>query len=366
MVVAPESNSGTVSMMPRNSSVATPTRTDGPMARAGPAAQPSQDAKVRRRARQEPYLEALLRLLSRWPLPVLHALGTLIGWLIAHTPNRQRRNALINIALYRPALGTRAMIRLRNRSLMAFGRTYCEMGWLWLRAPEEVLGLIREVRGGELLRRDHGRGLIVMSPHLGAWELAGLYLAAQGPTTIFYKPQKQLDALIVAARRRSGATLAPITARGIRALVQGLAAGEYAGILPDQEPRAEKGAAFAPLFGLPAWTMVLVNRLARKSGARVIFMFAERLPRGRGYRIHCLPAPAGIDSDDDAIAAAALNVGIERCIDVCPEQYLWPYRRFRRRPEGLPKVYAGGLRDYDAIESARRLSRSAGTGPMAS
>ena len=315
------------------------------------------DAKTRRRARQERLLERLLGLLSRWPLPLLHTLGTIIGWGIAHFPNRQRRNALINIARYRPGLGTRAKIRLRNRSLMAFGRTYCEMGRLWLRPPEEVLGLIREVRGGELLERDDGRGLIVMSPHLGAWELAGLYLAAQGPTTIFYKPQKQLDALIVAARRRSGATLAPITARGIRALVQGLAAGEYAGILPDQEPRADKGAAFAPLFGVPAWTMVLVNRLARKSGARVIFMFAERLPRARGYRIHCLPAPDGIDSADDAVAAAALNAGIERCIDVCPEQYLWAYRRFRRRPAGSPKVYAGGLRDYDAIERACRLRR---------
>jgi KDO2-lipid IV(A) lauroyltransferase len=166
-----------------------------------------------------------------------------------------------------------------------------------------------------------------------------------------------LDDLILAARRRSGATLAPITARGIRSLVKGLEAGEYAGILPDQEPRADKGAAFAPLFGMPAWTMVLVNRLVRKSGARVIFMFAERLPAARGFRIHCLPAPDGIDSEDDAVAARALNEGIERCIDVCPEQYLWAYRRFRRRPEGAAKVYDGGLGDYDAIERARRLLR---------
>lgn len=321
---------------------------------------PPTDRRARARARQEPYLQWLVRALAGWPLPLLHALGTAIGWVIAHTPNRQRRNALINLTLARPRLGTRALIRLRNQSLMAFGRTYCEMGRLWQRPPQEVLGLIREVRGGELLRRDDGRGLIVLSPHLGAWELAGLYLAAQGPTTIFYKPQKRLDALILEARRRSGARLAPTTGRGIRALVQGLAAGEYAGILPDQEPRADKGAAFAPLFGIPAWTMVLVNRLARKSGARVIFMFAERLPRAHGYRIHCLPAPEGIDSEDDAVAAAALNQGIEHCIAVCPEQYLWPYRRFRRRPAGVARAYQGGLRDYDAIERARRLLRAIG------
>ncbi|NBC12040.1 MAG: lipid A biosynthesis acyltransferase [Gammaproteobacteria bacterium] len=340
---------------------ARPSTPEQPVARlAGPSL--SADPRARSRARQEPYLQGLVRALARWPLPVLHVLGGIIGWCIAHTPNRQRRNALINLALHRPDLGTRELIRLRNRSLSAFGRTYCEMGRLWLRPPADVLGLIRDVRGAELLRRDDGRGLIVLSPHLGAWELAGLYLAAQGPTTIFYKPQRRLDQLILEARRRSGAQLAPTTARGVRALVQGLAAGEYAGILPDQEPRADKGATFAPLFGLPALTMVLVNRLARKSGARVIFMFAERLPRARGYRIHCLPAPDGIDSDDDATAAAALNLGIERCIAVCPEQYLWPYRRFRRRPPGLGRVYIGSLRDYDAIERARRLLRAARSG----
>jgi KDO2-lipid IV(A) lauroyltransferase len=278
----------------------------------------------------------------------------LVGWIVVLFPNRQRRNALINISLCFPRLPAREKIRLRDRCLREFGKTYLELARIWLRPPDEVLGLIREVRGGELLERRDGEGLIVLSPHIGAWELAGLHLAAQGPTTIFYKPQKYLDALIVDARRRSGATLAPITARGIRALVRGLQNGEYAGILPDQEPRADKGAAFAPLFGIPAWTMVLVNRLARKSGARVIFMFAQRLPGGAGFRLHCLPAPDGIDSDDDGIAAAALNRGIEQCIAICPEQYLWPYRRFRRRPVGLPKLYAGGLRDYDAIETATR------------
>jgi KDO2-lipid IV(A) lauroyltransferase len=307
--------------------------------------------------RQERAIRALMRLLSRLPFGLLHGIGTLVGWVVILFPNRQRRNALINISLCYPHLNAEDKIRLRNGCLREFGKTYLEIAYIWLRPAQEVLGLIREVRGAELLERGDGRGLIVLSPHLGAWEVAGMHLVAQGPTTIFYKPQKYLDDLIVDARRRGGATLAPITARGIRALVHGLSNGEYAGILPDQEPRADKGAAFAPLFGIPAWTMVLVNRLARKSGARVIFMFAERLPRSAGFRIHCLPAPDGIDSDDDGIAATALNQGIEQCIAVCPRQYLWPYRRFRRRPDEGKKVYTGGLRDYDAIETAARLRR---------
>ncbi|MBK1647405.1 lysophospholipid acyltransferase family protein [Rhabdochromatium marinum] len=304
----------------------------------------------------EPSARLLMRLLARLPLGLVHRLGAGIGWLLAWLPNRQRRNTLINISLCQPELTARAAVRQRNRCLREFGKTYLEIAHLWQRPSAEVLSLVRDTRGTEGLRRQPGRGLIVLSPHLGAWELAGLYLAAQGPTAIFYKPQKYLDDLILAARKRSGATLAPITARGIRVLVQALERGDYVGILPDQAPRADKGAVFAPLFGIPAYSMLLVNRLARKTGAPVVFLFAERLKgAGAGYRIHCQPAPEAVAAADDRVAAAALNQGIEDCIRVCPEQYLWPYRRFRERPAGLPKFYSGPLADRAALEQVARI-----------
>lgn len=296
----------------------------------------------------------LMHLLARLPLGVLHRLGSAIGLLIGSWPNKQRRNALVNIALCFPELDAKEQIRLRNRNLREFGKTYVEIAHLWLRPADEVLALVREVRGGELLERRDGKGLIVLSPHLGAWELAGLHLAAQGPTAIFYKPQKYLDDMILASRARSGAELAPITAKGIRVLVQALERGDYVGILPDQEPKADKGAVFAPFFGIPAFTMLLVNRLSRRTGAPVIFMFAERLKGARGFRMHCIPAPAGIDSEDDLEAATALNRGIEQCVSLCPEQYVWPYKRFRRRPNGAPGIYSGPLSDRRALTQVSR------------
>ena len=291
----------------------------------------------------------LVQLVARLPLSALHRLGSWVGWCFIHWPNRQRRNALINLKLCLPHLDQEALVRLRDRNLIEFGKTYLEIGYLWLRPLDQVQALVREVRGAEYLRREPGKGLIVLSPHLGAWELAGLHLARQGPTAIFYKPQRYLDSLILTARRRCGAQLAPITARGIRVLVQALERGDYVGVLPDQEPKEDKGAVFAPLFGIPAFTMLLVNRLARRTGAPVIFMFAERLPGAAGFRMHCIPAPAGIDSADDVIAATALNRGIEQCVSICPEQYVWPYKRFRRRPSGLPGVYGGPLDDHGVI-----------------
>ena len=299
--------------------------------------------------------QILVRSVARLPLPVIHRLGAIVGLLIEAWPNRQRRNALLNIGLCLPHLSPSEQRRMRRRCFRELGKTYFEIGYLWLRPVAQVLSLVREVRGAELLQRRDGKGLIVLSPHLGAWELAGLYLAAQGPTAIFYKPQKYLDDLIRSARGRSGAELAPITAKGIRVLVQALEQGRFVGVLPDQEPKADKGAVFAPFFGEPAFTMLLVNRLARRTGAAVIFMFAERLEHDAGFRLHCIPAPPGVTSEDDLEAATALNAGIAQCVETCPEQYLWPYRRFRRRPPGALKIYTGPLGDDSTLEHLQRL-----------
>lgn len=298
-------------------------------------------------------LRAVLRLLAPLPLPLIHRLGSLLGWIAVRWPNRQRRNALINIALCFPDLSPTEQRHLRDRTFAEFSKTYLEIAYLWRRPIEQVLGLVREVRGAEWLDRAPGQGLIVLSPHHGAWELVGLYLAARGRSTFFYKPQQYLDELIRTSRARNGATLAPITARGIRVLIEALERGECVGILPDQEPKADKGAIFAPFFGIPAFSMLLVNRLARRTQVPVIFIFAERLAAGQGFIIHCLPAPEGIDSADEQQAATALNRGIEQCVRLCPAQYLWPYKRFRRAPAGMPKRYVGPLDDRQALQQAQ-------------
>ncbi|WP_256091563.1 lysophospholipid acyltransferase family protein [Candidatus Thiosymbion oneisti] len=292
---------------------------------------------------RERFALSVLRAISWLPLSLVHLLGVCVGWLMLKIPNKQRRNALINVRLCFPHLQAAQALAFRRRSFLEYGKTYSEVAYLWLRPTRKVLALVREVSGRELLHRDDGRGVIVLSPHLGAWELAGLYLSAQGPTTTLYKPQPELDWLIREVRGRAGAELVPTDRQGIRKLMQALRRGEYVGILPDQEPRMNPGSVFAPFFGVPALTMLLINRLARKTGARVIFLFAVRLPRARGFHIHCLPAPVGIDSEDEITGATALNRGIEHAVTTCPEQYLWAYKRFRRRPPGMPKLYQGPL-----------------------
>lgn len=285
----------------------------------------------------------LAKLLSRLPFGFSQGLGWFLGTLLLYIPNKQRRNALINLRLCHPDWSGAEARRFRDQALREEAKTFAEISYLLLRPVSQVMSLIRETQGLELLERKEGQGLIVLSPHLGAWEMAGLFLSTRGPTTTLYKPQPLGDDLVRRARGRAGALLVPTDQTGIRRLLQGLKRGEYLGILPDQEPKENKGCVFAPFFGVPALTMLLVNRLARKTGSAVVFLFARRLPGGRGFALHCLEAPEGVDSADEFEAASALNRGVEACIALCPEQYVWSYKRFRTRPDGGPHPYHGPL-----------------------
>ena len=147
------------------------------------------------------------------------------------------------------------------------------------------------------------------------------------------------DPIIKNARERSGAKLVPTDVLGIKQLYKTLQSGNIIGILPDQEPDSKKGAVFAPFFTVPALTMLLVNRLVRRTGAKVVFCYAERLAAGRGFHIHFRSAADGISAADPELAARTLNLGVEACVRQLPDQYQWSYKRFKEQPAGRITPY---------------------------
>jgi KDO2-lipid IV(A) lauroyltransferase len=199
---------------------------------------------------------------------------------------------------------------------------------------------VREVRGEALLDAAlaTGKGVIIAAPHLGCWELLNYWLCRRTPMAILYRPPR--IAAIEGLLRKVRGALAPEQVRadgaGVRTLYKRLAAGGTVGILPDQKPRAGEGQ-FAPFFGRDALTMVLLPRLAARTGATVLFAFAERLPRGTGYRIHLLPAPPGLADADLGIACGALNQGVQHCVELAFAQYQWQYKRYSA--DGLVSPY---------------------------
>lgn len=284
----------------------------------------------------------LIRLWSLLPLWLAHACGALLARIVMWFPNKPLKICRANIRLCYPGLSPTEQRALVKRAFLETGKTVTEIGALWLWPKQKMLGLVKKVSGENALLEAvrQKRGVIIAAPHIGAWELVGLHWSSLYPFTALYKPPRipRLDQYVRAARERCGSRLVPTNAQGIKALLQGIKRNEFIGILPDQDP-GEDGGVYAPFFAIDANTMTLLPRLARKSGAAVFFVFAQRLPMGRGFHMHVIPAPRAIASADPLAAATALNEGVEQCIRICPEQYQWIYKRFKRRPGGEPGFY---------------------------
>ena len=282
-------------------------------------------------------IRAVLRLLSLLPLRVLHGLGSVAGSLMYYLPSRSRKITLKNLELCFPEMSETQRRSLALASLKETGKTACELGLIWCRPVEEVMKHVVTVHGKDLIEQHlaDGKGLIIIAPHLGSWELSGLYVSTVAPITFLYRPPRMeaFEKALTGFRSRAGAAQAPTTPRGIMQLVKTVRAGNIAGILPDQQPGYDSGV-FAPFFHEKALTMTLVARLAQKTGAPVISCVARRLPKGQGFEILLRPVDPQIDSDDPLEAATALNRSVETVLLDDPAQYQWEYKRFRRRPRG--------------------------------
>ncbi len=103
--------------------------------------------------------------------------------------------------------------------------------------------------------------------------------------------------------------------------------------MPDQVP-GEGDGEWAEFFGRPAYTMTLLGRLQKATGAAIVFCHAERLAHGAGFRLHFdfLDEPL---PEDRREAARRVNAKVEKLVRACPAQYLWGYNRYKH-PAGAP------------------------------
>jgi KDO2-lipid IV(A) lauroyltransferase len=180
---------------------------------------------------------------------------------------------------------------------------------------------------------------------MGCFEITAQAYAQRSPpdkpiTVLYRPPRKAVVAPILQARARPNIRLAPADLGGVRALLRALKSGEAVGLLPDQTPRFGEGV-WAPFFGRPAFTMTLAHRLARTGDAVLLLAYAERLPRGAGYRLVVQPFEGAL-SVDAATAAAQINRAIEGLVRRVPAQYLWSYNRYKV-PPGVEPPPADGV-----------------------
>ncbi len=284
--------------------------------------------------------EFLFRQLAKLRLPANHRVGGYLGWWSGLLSSRLHENTRSNLIQYAENTGKELKPADLAAAFREQGKGLTELAIAWTAPVETLNEMFEPCASWQLVEsaKAAGKPIIFVSPHLGCFDIAGRYVANRIPITAMYRPPKQawLQPMMEAGRARGGATTVPADASGVRGLLKTLKQTGNIMILPDQVPAAEKGGegVWAPFFGQPAYTMTLLPRLAESSAAVVLFFFAERLPEGRGYRMHFVPMDEPYSTDKD-IAARQTNAMVEKLIEMAPSQYLWGYNRYKR-PAGAP------------------------------
>jgi len=286
----------------------------------------------------------LFKFFARLPLWLVRALGLGLGWLIWLTSGRYRRLMKEN---WRVAIDSGRLGIPQRKDGPPFRAAIGHAGLIATELPriwcDSLTASQITISGLELLKAmaKAGKGVILLTPHLGAFELSARVIARHVPITVLYRParQPQFRRLMEALRPTKNLMTAPANASGVRQLLRTLRAGGVIGMLPDQVPSGGEGV-WADFFGRPAYTMTLPIRLAQATGAPIVWVLAIRTQAGWHLEF------AQWRTDQEFVGAplqqvvAAMNLGLEQQIARAPEQYLWAYNRYKvPRGHTLPESH---------------------------
>ncbi len=267
-------------------------------------------------------LRLILKPLSLLPLPLLHALGSVLGRILFLFSRKAKARTIANIT--QSQLFPKQIPSAVKQSFIAIGKAILETPYIWNSDNQKIAKLMQNVEGWAHVEAamKRNKGIIILTPHMGCFEITSLYYALHHPVTILYRPpKKKWLAPLLSGRKRDNITMAEANTNGVRKLLKALNKGESIGILPDQIPATGEGD-WADFFNKPAYTMTLASKLAVKTGATILMAFGERLSNGKGYILH-------FTSVDSISTLSQLNQAIETQIAKNPSQYYWNYNRYK-------------------------------------
>ena len=268
----------------------------------------------------------LLRLMSGLPLSWLHGLGAWGGRMVYRWDQKYARRLAENAS--QAGYDTKDFW-LENAA--ESGRGGAELAYLWSDAVKELLPKVK-VTGWEQVEqlRAQGRGIVMLTPHMGAFELLSLWIGQRVPFMAMYRQPKfaSAEAVMLAGRERLGVQMATADLKGVRMLLRHLKQGHVVGLLPDQVPSGQGEFVLVDWFGRPAKTMTLPVKLLHQAKAGLVVMFAKRVDAPHRFELYfeVVDVP---DSGDVAADVRTINAHMERLIRMAPEQYLWNYNRYK-------------------------------------
>ena len=231
--------------------------------------------------------------------------------------------------------------RIARAAYRHLGRTSIETAILPSYSAREIIGLFESVHGWDLVeqRLALGKGLIIVTGHLGNWELGGAYAAARGlPIDVVARHMANplFDRYLTSTRQRIGMTVVH-DEEAVRRVPRSLRGGRAVAMLFDQGA-VGLASMWVPFFGRLAKTPRGPAVFALRLGTPVVFGAAIRQPSGR-YQLSFEPIDV-VDTGDreadvDRIVVEYTRV-LEKWIRRVPEQYFWHHRRWKHQQPGTP------------------------------
>jgi len=260
--------------------------------------------------------------------------ATWLGKVSYRVARRQRQFADRNLRLTQfphPGAARAERDALIQAVFVQFGKSIVDFIWMQSRSAAEVDALV-DASGLDHVHHAlaHGKGAVLITAHMGNWELLGRYLAQHGvPLTVVGRDPEDPEFRALVRRLRENGGVGVMSKGGsVRELLGLLRKNKAVGLLPDQN----SGDVFVPFFGIPTGTVAGPATLAMHTGAALIPVFCIRQPDDR-YKLIMLP-PIDTHSSGDREAdqrriMADVNGVLETLIREYPDQWLWLHNRWK-------------------------------------
>jgi len=284
----------------------------------------------------------LLGLLPRW---MARLCAGILAFAVYCCFGRLRRVGVRNLELALPELSSRTRKRILRGVYVHLGWQLVEFCRMTRYTPENTRALLRtEGLDHYLAAKSRGKGVLIVTGHLGAWELSSFYHSLMGhPMGMVIRrlDNRRLDAWVNRIRCLHGNRVFHKDDFG-RGLLASMRAGAPVGILMDTNMTPPQGA-FVRFFGIQACTATGLAHVARKTGAAVLPGFMVWEAEERRYVLHFgpeieMPRTASV-ADDILEGTQRCTAALEGWIRRYPDQWLWIHRRWKTRPAGEPALY---------------------------
>lgn len=298
-----------------------------------------------------------LTFISKQPLQITRGLARLLAMVANHTRVAKTAKAAdLNIRIALPHIETTERERIVKEAVKNELTSYFEFFNVWGSSNSKNISRVHHVEGEHYFHDAIAaqKGLILLVPHFGTWEIMNAWIAQHSKMTIMYKPIKNDDAdlFVRQARSRENATLAPTNDSGIRAIFKALKQGGTTVILPDHTPHIH--GSLVNYFNVPLHSSNLSAKLVQKTKATALFLYAIRNDNA-GFDMYIEPVSEKIYECSDIEGTTIIHELIEGLIQKYPEHYHWSYKRFKAHPE-LHDIYT--LSEADALAKVEHVKQT--------